>query len=94
LEKVTFNNIVQEKYATFAAALDIFKEINTENRIAINLHWTGHAVLQEDLEKALPFFDYHFYGKPLPFDLTETLQTTVYDLEINKMDDLMELLGR
>jgi len=81
-------------YATFAPALDIFKEIDAENRIAINLHWTGHAVLQEDLEKALPFFDYHFYGKPLPFDLTETLQTTVYDLEINIMDDLLELLGR
>ena len=85
-------------YATFAAAKEIYDTIETiydtdaSSRIAINLHWTGHAVLVEDLEKALPFCGYNFYRHPRSID--PELQTTVYDLEVNRQASLDELLGR
>lgn len=81
-------------HATFTASLDVFNKLDIAQQLAINLHWEGHAVLVEDLEKALPFCDYRFFSEPLPFDFSETLQTTVFDLEVNVMDDLTELLGR
>ncbi|MDR1692085.1 MAG: hypothetical protein LBR72_01885 [Oscillospiraceae bacterium] len=80
-------------HATFLAAQPAFEFTGAPDKIGINIHWNGHAVKLEDLEKLLPFASYHMYGTPLPFDISEA-QTTVFDLEVNRQEALDTLLGR
>ena len=53
------------------------------DHLAINIHKEGHAVIAEDVEKMVQFFDYHVYGIEPTMDLKE-LQTSVFDLPKNK----------
>lgn len=53
------------------------------DHLAINIHKEGHAVIAEDVEKMIQFFDYHVYGIQPKVDLGE-LQTSVFDLPKNK----------
>ncbi len=80
-------------HAAFLAAQPAFAFTGASDKIGINLHWNGHAVKLEDLEKLLPFADYQLYGKELPFELSH-IQSTVFDLEVNRQESLDKLLGR
>ncbi|MDR1669689.1 MAG: hypothetical protein LBR76_07010 [Oscillospiraceae bacterium] len=80
-------------HATFLAAQPAFAFTGAPEKIGINIHWNGHAVKTEDLEKLLPFADAQLFGKELPFELSH-IQTTVFDLEANSQEALDTLLGR
>lgn len=53
------------------------------DHLAINIHLSGHAVIEEDVQKMCAFFDQHVYGMDTPVDLN-ALQTSVFDLPQNK----------
>ena len=53
------------------------------DHLAINIHKSGHAVIAEDVEKMIQYFDYHVYGIQPKMNLEE-LQTSVFALSKNK----------
>lgn len=61
----------------------VWDYVGLSDHLAINIHKSGHAVIQEDVEKMIQYFDYHVYGIQPKMDLKE-LQTSVFDLPKNK----------
>ena len=57
--------------------------MDLSDHLAINIHRSGHAVIAEDVEKMVQYFDYHVYGIAPKMDLAE-LQTSVFALPKNK----------
>ncbi len=57
--------------------------MDLSDHLAINIHRSGHAVIAEDVEKMVQYFDYHVYGIKPKMDLAE-LQTSVFALPKNK----------
>ena len=61
----------------------VWDYVGISDHLAINIHRSGHAVIQEDVEKMIQYFDYHVYGINPNMDLKE-LQTSVFALPKNK----------
>lgn len=61
----------------------VWDYVGLSDHLAINIHRSGHAVIQEDVEKMIQYFDYHVYGIAPKMDLKE-LQTSVFALPKNK----------
>ncbi len=61
----------------------VWDYVGLSDHLAINIHKSGHAVIAEDVEKMVQYFDYHVYGIQPKMDLKE-LQTSVFDLPKNK----------
>ena len=55
----------------------IFDFVGLSDHVAINIHKEGHAVIAEDVEKMIQYFDYHVYGIAPTMDLAD-LQTSVF----------------
>lgn len=70
-------------WMSYCGMRPIWKYVGLEDHLAINIHKEGHAVIAEDVEKMIQFFDYHVYGIQPTMDLKE-LQTSVFDLPKNK----------
>lgn len=63
----------------YKEAKRVYDFLGLSDRIVCNFHKEGHAVLAEDFEKMLPYFDRMF--RQIPSDITpESLQTSVYAL--------------
>ena len=55
----------------------IYTREGLADHLVLNFHKVGHAVLQEDMEKLIPYFNYMYYGfEPKP-DIN-SLKTTVF----------------
>jgi len=55
----------------------IYEQENLADHLVLNFHKVGHAVLQEDLEKLIPYFNHMYFGfEPKP-DI-KALKTTVF----------------
>lgn len=56
--------------------------LGISDNLAINIHRTGHAVIEEDVKYMCQYFDYHVYGIKPSIDLS-ILQTSVFALPKN-----------
>ncbi|SEH79465.1 Lysophospholipase L1 [Ruminococcus flavefaciens] len=61
----------------------VWDYVGLSDHLAINIHKSGHAVIAEDVEKMVQYFDYHVYGIEPKMNLDE-LKTSVFDLPKNK----------
>ncbi|WP_295071661.1 SGNH/GDSL hydrolase family protein [Ruminococcus sp.] len=61
----------------------VWDYVGLSDHLAINIHKSGHAVIAEDVEKMVQYFDYHVYGIQPKMNLEE-LQTSVFALPKNK----------
>ena len=61
----------------------IWDYVGLSDHLAINIHKEGHAVIAEDVQKMIQFFDYHVYGIQPTMNLDE-LKTSVFELPKNK----------
>ena len=61
----------------------IWDYVGLSDHLAINIHKSGHAVIQKDIEKMIQYFDYHVYAIQPKMNLDE-LTTSVFDLPKNK----------
>lgn len=50
-------------WETFKKAYQYYKELKLESNLAQNIHLSGHAVIQEDAQKIIAFFNQKVYGK-------------------------------
>ena len=57
--------------------------LDLSDHLAINIHLSGHAVIEEDVKYMCQYFDYHVYGIQPSTDLSK-LQTSVFALDQNK----------
>ena len=60
----------------------LFDFLGLSDRIACNFHREGHAVLEEDFVKMLPYFERMICGRDVPVSLSD-LQTSVFALPVN-----------
>ncbi|EWM54090.1 SGNH/GDSL hydrolase family protein [Ruminococcus flavefaciens] len=70
-------------WMSFCGMKHIWDYVGLSDHIAINIHKEGHAVIAEDVEKMVQYFDYHVYGIQPKMNLDE-LQTSVFNLPKNK----------
>ena len=60
----------------------VWDYLGISDHLAINVHLSGHAVIEEDVKYMCQYFDYHVYGIEPKDDLTK-LQTSVFALPKN-----------
>ena len=60
----------------------VWDYLGISDNLAINIHRTGHAVIEEDVKYMCQYFDYHVYGIQPSIDLS-ILQTSVFALPKN-----------
>lgn len=71
-------------YVTYLAAKNILERLGLGDNIGIHLHATGHALTLEDVRYLVEFCDKHFYGAiGGNRDLTQ-LQTSMFELPVNR----------
>ena len=70
-------------WMSYCGMKHIWDYVGLSDHIAINIHKEGHAVIAEDVEKMVQYFDYHVYGIQPKMNLEE-LQTSVFALPKNK----------
>ncbi len=66
----------------YKATKSIYKFLGLEENIAINIHREGHAVIAEDMNYMIDYFNHHVYGKEPTLDLTD-LTTSVFEEDKN-----------
>lgn len=66
----------------YKAANSIYKFLGLEDHLIVNIHKEGHAVIQEDMEYLIDYFNYHVYGIEPTLDLS-SLKTSVFEEEAN-----------
>ncbi|MBQ8800625.1 MAG: hypothetical protein IJZ55_13810 [Lachnospiraceae bacterium] len=66
----------------YKATKSIYEFLGIEENIAINIHKEGHAVIAEDMNYLIDYFNYHVYGKEPTLDLSD-LTTSVFEEEKN-----------
>lgn len=66
----------------YKAAKSIYDFLGLEENIAINIHREGHAVIAEDMNYMIDYFNHHVYGKEPTLDLTD-LTTSVFEEDKN-----------
>ena len=69
-------------YLCYKATKSIYEFLGIEENIAINIHKEGHAVIAEDMNYMIDYFNYHVYGKEPASDLT-ALTTSVFEETTN-----------
>ncbi|MBQ8547615.1 MAG: hypothetical protein IJ427_03870 [Lachnospiraceae bacterium] len=62
----------------YKATESIYEFLGIEENIAINIHKEGHAVIAEDMNYMIDYFNYHVYGKEPALDLSD-LTTSVFE---------------
>lgn len=75
----------------YRAAQRIFDVLGLSEHIMCNIHKEGHAVIREDMEYLIAYFNKMFYGIEPDKDLSQ-LKTSVFELEQNH-DPLFDELG-
>ena len=70
-------------WMSYCGMKKIWDYVGLSDNLAINIHKEGHAVIAEDVEKMIQYFDYHVYGIQPTMDLKQ-LQTSVFELPKNK----------
>ncbi len=68
---------------TYKAAKEIYEFLGVGDNIKINIHKEGHAVIGEDMEYMMQYFNQKVYGIAPTSDLS-VLDTSVFDLDVNK----------
>ncbi len=66
----------------YKATKSIYEFLGLEENIAINIHREGHAVIAEDMNYMIDYFNHHVYGKEPTLKLTD-LTTSVFEEEKN-----------
>lgn len=66
----------------YKATKSIYDFLGLEENIAINIHREGHAVIAEDMNYMIDYFNHHVYGKEPTLDLTD-LTTSVFEEDKN-----------
>lgn len=66
----------------YKATRSIYEFLGIEENIAINIHKEGHAVIAEDMNYLIDYFNYHVYGKEPTLDLSD-LTTSVFEEDKN-----------
>lgn len=69
----------------YLEASKLFDFLGMPERIACNFHKEGHAVLEEDFEKMLPYFERVICGRDVAVDFDE-LHTSVFALPGNRKE--------
>ena len=80
-------------YMTYLKAKEVYDYLGISDNIAVQMHLTGHAVIDEDMVYLLDYSDLHLYGKAPSSDMSK-LTSTVYGLEENRYDEFYELLEK
>ncbi len=70
-------------WCSYLGMRHVWDFLGISDHLAINIHKSGHAVIEEDVKYMCAYFDYHVYGIEPPMDLS-ALQTSVFDLPQNK----------
>ena len=66
----------------YKATKSIYEFLGIEENIAINIHKEGHAVIAEDMNYMIDYFNYHVYGKEPTLNLSD-LTTSVFEADKN-----------
>ena len=66
----------------YKATQSIYEFLGIKENIAINIHKEGHAVIAEDMNYMIDYFNYHVYGKEPTLDLSD-LTTSVFEEDKN-----------
>ncbi len=69
-------------HLSYKATRSIYDFLGLKDNIAINIHREGHAVIAEDMNYMIDYFNYHVYGKELTLNLTD-LTTSVFEEDKN-----------
>ncbi|MDD6037038.1 MAG: sugar-binding protein [Lachnospiraceae bacterium] len=69
-------------YLCYKATKSIYDFLGIGENIAINIHKEGHAVIAEDMNYMIDYFNYHVYGKEPSPDLSN-LTTSVFEEDKN-----------
>lgn len=62
----------------YKATESIYEFLGIKENIAINIHKEGHAVIAEDMNYMIDYFNYHVYGKEPTLNLSD-LTTSVFE---------------
>ena len=71
------------QWMTYLGAKHVFDYLGLNDHIAINVHLSGHAVIKEDMQYMMDYFDYHVYGLEPKSDLS-SLTHSPFELPKNK----------
>ena len=71
------------QWMTYLGAKHVFDYLGLSDHIAINVHLSGHAVIKEDMQYMMDYFDYHVYGMEPKSDLSK-LTHSPFELPQNK----------
>lgn len=71
------------QWMTYLGAKHVFDYLGLSDHIAINVHLSGHAVIKEDMQYMMDYFDYHVYGMQPKSDLSN-LTHSPFELAQNK----------
>ena len=66
----------------YKATKSIYEFLGLTEHIAINIHREGHAVIAEDMNYMVDYFNYHVYGKEPELNLND-LTTSVFEEDKN-----------
>ena len=69
-------------WASYLGMKHVWDYLDISDHLAINIHKEGHAVIAEDVNYMVQYFDYHVYGIEPKMDLSQ-LQTSVFALPKN-----------
>ncbi len=64
-------------WASYPGMRHVWDYLDISDHLAINIHKEGHAVIAEDVNYMVQYFDYHVYGIQPKMDLSQ-LQTSVF----------------
>ena len=71
------------QWMTYLGAKRVFDYVGLGDHIAINVHLSGHAVIEEDMKYMMDYFDHHVYGAEPKTDLSQ-LTHSPFELDKNK----------
>ncbi len=71
------------QWMTYLGAKRVFDYVGLSDHIAINVHLSGHAVIEEDMKYMMAYFDHHVYGMESKMDLSN-LTHSPFELDKNK----------
>ncbi len=71
------------QWMTYLGVKHVFDYLDLSDHLAINVHLSGHAVIKEDMEYMMDYFDYHVYNMKPKKDLSN-LTHSPFELDKNK----------
>lgn len=78
-------------WLAYRAALPVYEFLGLGDHIVANIHKSGHAVIEEDMNYMIDYFNEKVYNIPSKRDLSN-LKTSVFELPANK-DPLFDSFG-